>query len=316
MDGSGQVSEFSFDGKLSKEFRAWEKRGAITPGPSNRSPQRNNDLRRYLLSEEYPRDTSIPASQRGKPALSCAFRDFPGGGAVVPTAKVRAELEPIAGEPCHVLECTREFGTVTITDRVWLAHEKGMLPMKYEHLVNGDMVKFVEVEQIAKAAGETGDVWYPAKARLTSGMKQMGYTSYELTTHKFVPNITPDDSRFTIHFPDGTSVYDQLLEVVWTAGQTDAAKLYVVKRGNDPDAAVQASGGGEAAQASHAPAPLPAMAPAAAPAPPVAGTPPAPSRRRTVWAIAASASAAGLVWATVWWTMRYGPRRRSSEPTE
>jgi hypothetical protein len=127
---------------------------------------------------------------------------------------VRPELETVAGKLCHVVEVTNPKGI--IAHRIWVTHECGMLPLKYQHCVNPGLFDEIEVEQVAETAG--GGIWYPVKAYRTQNLKSAGKVKYELTVHAFVPNVKVDDNTFRFDFPNGTSVVDKVLGIEYNVG--------------------------------------------------------------------------------------------------
>jgi hypothetical protein len=124
------------------------------------------------------------------------------------------ELDTVAGKLCHVIEVANKQGI--LLDKVWVAHECGMLPLKYEDNING-RINGIEVEQVAESNG----IWYPVKAYRVQDVESLGYIKYEFTVHKFVPNVKVNDNTFRFDFPNGTDVVDRVKGIEYVAGVED-----------------------------------------------------------------------------------------------
>lgn len=218
------VAAESFDGNNSMEYEPAKRRGVIYRGGSGKFPATVNDVAQCLLMELLPPVGNIPKSRWGKSVFSDDFRDFSKNGQIRPDAKVRLGLETVHGELCHVLECGDDNAEHLSITRVWLAHEKGMLPMKYEKIMSGEVCKTIEVTQLGKATTDVGIIWFPAKATVQSGMSWTGRAEREIVTHKFVPHAVVSEETFKMTFPPGTRVYDKNLEIVYTTGSPELGK--------------------------------------------------------------------------------------------
>ena len=108
--------------------------------------------------------------------------------------------------------------------RVWLAHDKGMVPMKFQQYMQGELARAVEVDELAKASTASGDIWYPTKAHTEGGFSWFGRTKYEIIAHRFVPHAALADDAFNAEFPAGTRVFDKGAGVWYTAGQSGDPK--------------------------------------------------------------------------------------------
>jgi hypothetical protein len=206
------LMEHAFDGSTTREYEAMVEFGTIDPGLIGRAVETTNALKDYMLlrpifgepTQEFP---------DGIPTFSQILRS----GISRSVATVRPNLELIAGQLCHVVEImhkSHNFGY-----KIWVAHDKGMLPLKYQRWDNNKLSGEIEVEQIAKAETGGGDIWYPVKAYRTVNSKSRGTTvKYELTTHAFVPNVKVDDNTFRFDFPNGTRVVDKVLGIEYDVG--------------------------------------------------------------------------------------------------
>jgi hypothetical protein len=209
------LMEHAFDGSTTREYVAMDELGTIDPGLIGRAVETTNALKDYMLlrpifgepTQEFP---------DGIPIFSQILRS----GISTSVATVRPNLELIAGQLCHVVEImykSHNFGY-----KIWVAHDKGMLPLKYQRWDNNKLSVEIEVEQIAKAETGGGDIWYPVKAYRTVNSKSRGTTvKYELTTHTFVPNVKVDDNTFRFDFPNGTSVVDKVKGIEYVVGAKD-----------------------------------------------------------------------------------------------
>lgn len=211
------IMEHAFDGSKTMEYSAREKTGAIYPGPINRSTETMNDLKVYILTDPWPvaREDLAKQYPDGMPRLLRTFRTVSNT-----IASVRPALEPVSGQLCHVVEIDYTAQGGQDQYRIWFAHEKSMLPMKYQER-HGDWYNDeIVVEQIASVETANGTIWYPLKAYRTIDIERTGcgFVKYELTTHKFVPNVAVDNGTFTINFPNGTYLVDNELGLEYTVG--------------------------------------------------------------------------------------------------
>jgi hypothetical protein len=132
---------------------------------------------------------------------------------------VHPNLESVAGEPCHVLE----LDPGGYIEKFWLAHDKGMLPMKTMYLRSQDYVKQKiitrKVKEIASIETETGTLWYPRV--ITEERIQKPNYSYtiEVTIDEFVPNFKASAETFSYEFPNGTLVYDKNKDLRYYVGE-------------------------------------------------------------------------------------------------
>jgi hypothetical protein len=120
---------------------------------------------------------------------------------------VLPNLEPVAGQMCHVLEISNRG---RLGEKIWLANEKGMLPLKRQQYINDKPVVDFTVEQIGCVMTDEGKVWYPKKAYQTTNLQHWGRLRYELIAHEFVPNVHVGRSTFRFDFPKGTRILDRV----------------------------------------------------------------------------------------------------------
>jgi len=139
-------------------------------------------------------------------------------------AKVRPELEYVAGEPCHVIENrTREGGNL---DRFWIAHNKGMLIMKYEATQNGMAFRRGEVLRIDRTVTDKGEFWYPSEAYRQLYLPNEAVKNV-LRVYEFVPHLKIPPDTFDVNFPDGTRIDDQAAGTYYVKGRSPKMRLPV-----------------------------------------------------------------------------------------
>jgi len=219
FDNPEWLVEFAFNGKNTQSYLGSTKGGLIAPGQRGGNEEADEGLKRFMfltihntpdvLKDEYP---------NGIPELAMWFKL----GKLRCRVVVRTHLEYVAGETCHVVEIIddskfrgkpRELKLV-----YWVAHDKGMCPMKYQMLENGELEKEITIEKIAVADMDGNSVWYPQKAYRTISHDEIGTIRNELTVTDFVPNVDVDDDTFRFDFPHGTHVTDRVLGLSYIAG--------------------------------------------------------------------------------------------------
>lgn len=200
LSHAASVLEAAFDGAIGTEYIAATSQGTVERGLKGRNFERMNSLAVAMMAD--------PIGPQRKPRLSLM--------ALVPEDKLKVlpELARVADEPCHVVE----LGNLPADGyRVWLAHEKGMLPLKFEAYDHGQVTAKVTVEKLASTETVTGPIWYPAKSRRTVFRSNARF-EYELTVEQFVPNVATDEKTFRVQFPRGTHVGDFVAGVEYTVG--------------------------------------------------------------------------------------------------
>lgn len=210
------LMEHAFDGMTTMEYWGMEKSGTVQSGLTGRSVETIDIVKQYMLlntirstkyQEEYP---------DGIPMFSLQLKF----GILNSVVTVRPNLEPVAGQLCHVIEIIEKNERANNEAKIWVAHEKGMLPLKYQRYKDDRIVEEIEVEQIGFARTDSSGIWYPLKAYRTAVIhwKDKGTVKYELTTHAFVPNVKVDENTFRFDFPNGTRVFDMILGLRYTVG--------------------------------------------------------------------------------------------------
>jgi len=221
FDKPENLMEHAFDGKTTREYWARYELGTISPGLVGRNVETMNHLKLFMLLTPVPGRRNQDGIVDDTPMFSHYLKSGISDNKVV----VRPELEKVGGELCHVLEILERESKNKSGRKVWVAHEKGMLPMKYERYKNGVLDILVEVYHIAKAQTETGDIWYPAKAYKTISSSTKGTIKYELETHTFVPNIDIRERSFSFAFPYGTHVANTVYNIDYIEGHEAMALI-------------------------------------------------------------------------------------------
>ena len=215
------LMESAFDGQTTREYSAMDKAGMICSGLIDRDVETMNVLKQYMLldtarsrkyAEEYP---------EGIPRFSLFLRS--------PKAKVLPRLEPVAGQLCHLVEIIDKTERTNNVFKIWVAHKRGMLPLKYQHHRNNVLTIEHEVEEIGYTETDGRGIWYPKKVYQTQNRKTFGTMKFQLTTHTFVPNIKTHDNTFKFDFPNGTRILDKVADIQYTVGIEDIDDVPTVR---------------------------------------------------------------------------------------
>jgi hypothetical protein len=109
---------------------------------------------------------------------------------------------------------------------ICLAHEKGMLPIKYQLYMNGALYEEYNIEEIASTETEHGVFWYPKQAHRFLCDEHVGTINQKLTVDYFYPNIAVKNSDFTFDFLKGTHVVDDIHRITYTVGVEGSEKPF------------------------------------------------------------------------------------------
>jgi len=202
----------SFDGEISREYFSEIKFGEITAGLIGRNPDTMNRWKNYICMSKELVGQENPSSlfkhyliedPNSKPELSHIL-----SSAITESrVSVMKNLEIIAGQLCHVLEI---YNKGKLSQKMWLAHKRGMLPLKHQRYKRGITIINFTIEQIGCIKTDKGLIWYPIKAYRMIDKEYLGIVKYELTTHEFVPDIQVDTNTFIFDFPEGTRINDRV----------------------------------------------------------------------------------------------------------
>jgi hypothetical protein len=213
------IIERSFDGTVSKGYMPMDKMGRITSGLTGNVLDGLNHMEIYMLMNRVPLDSYKGDFPEGTPMFSALLRGGIKGG----WAKVRSELEPVAGELCHVVE-TRTSKDSNI-NRIWVAHAKGMLPLRYEVVRDGEVVSKMEVLEVAKTMTDTGESYYPSKAYREINRPRGGKAKFELEAREFIPHVRVSSDTFNVDFPEGTRIRDEVAGISYVKGGSSVKEL-------------------------------------------------------------------------------------------
>jgi hypothetical protein len=228
----------AFDGERNTSYVGAYHTGEVKLGMQNSAAPRTNSLKQYLLLDAIRsrnQDEDIPA-----------FRQYFENREV----QVLPELESVAGTPCHVMEFTGPY----VNGKVWLAHEKGFLPLKFEFKAgdptHGYLFEQRVVDEIASVATDLGVFWYPTKAHRSLRLRNGEESTNELNVTAFVPNVPVARESCRVDFPPGTRINDYIAGILYRTGEIAEADLLGLER--DATRATEANqpGGTEVAGAS------------------------------------------------------------------
>lgn len=220
LDEPLNAYESAFDGEATRQY--WgdgpRRRGRVAPGLRGNPGITERTIEQYLLN------FTVGYKQEDGKYKWVAFMDHLSDLTESGDLRVVVEdnLETVANEACHLVEVGDEGKPAY---RLWFAHAKGMLPMKYQSFsVDGDILKEMVVLETAKVETDTGITWYPSKANLTqrvgeyddSGNHVTGPLTYQLEVSEFTPNVEVNESIFQFEFPAGTEVRDEVRGVDYT----------------------------------------------------------------------------------------------------
>jgi hypothetical protein len=211
------VEEVTFDGIHQNRYLPAQNTGQVFAGLTQKNVGTGNLLKKYLLSEPYLTSASVKVDEEPEfsKIISKALSD--------PnlTVSVRPVLEEIAGQMCHVLdiEFIKKDNTKGKMAVIWVAHEKGMLPMKIQEFGGGTMSRERAVEQIDSVKTKDGVLWFPKKAYEVLNLPaSLGVIKQEFNVLEFVPDIQVDPNTFQLNFPNGTQVADVELGLEYKVG--------------------------------------------------------------------------------------------------
>jgi hypothetical protein len=198
------ITEEAFDGSITMQYGPETKTGRITPGRTGVPGEKMCLLWGYMLLNR-----PLPHEQPNKPLIRYIFTY---------ESSVRQELEKVNGHWCHVIDATY---TVTPWATVWLAVDKGGLPIKYEkhESIKGYATR-INVVKVGSTETETGTIWYPEEAT-KEAIDRDGYRFYRFNVKSLKVNIETSPETFKVSFPPGTEIADEVAGLFYTTGGTD-----------------------------------------------------------------------------------------------
>jgi hypothetical protein len=214
--------EHSFDGSTTREYFAAERSGVIVNGLINVAAEQDNTLKQYMLSDlQQTDDKEKDIYPNGIPTLSSYLK----GGMSNNTITISPTLELVNGQLCHVIKRTAKEQPDKNYVTICLAHEKGMLLIKYQEYKDGVLHEEYNIEEIASAKTEHGIFWYPKQAYRFLCDEHVGTVKLKLIVNELIPNIAVKDSDFKFDFPNGTHVFDKVRGLSYTVGIEGSEKL-------------------------------------------------------------------------------------------
>jgi len=142
--------------------------------------------------------------------------------------KVWAQLERVAGQPCHVVEIDDPENERNI--KFWFAHAKGMVLLKHElTMVSGEHKHYwqMEAQTLGSSLTDAGMFWYPGVLVRKESLDDQRITEYKVEIHEFVPHIKVSADTFDFQFPKGTPVEDQVTSTYYVEGDTNTPRRQI-----------------------------------------------------------------------------------------
>jgi hypothetical protein len=207
------VDEYAFDGTIAKMYTCGDKMGSVIRGKTGRAVERGNRLLDAMLLSTI-RLPDIPQfrDRHPKEVRRIDLHVQRGG-------TVRPHLERVAGEWCHVIDSHREDSSVTSS--IWLAVEKGGLPLRFEHYRrDGGFASTLEVQQIGTTNTDTGAVWYPKESLMTSFV-QYGTVRHKVVIDQLKVNVPTTKDTWDFSFSVGTYVVDWVAGIYYEVGSAE-----------------------------------------------------------------------------------------------
>jgi len=222
IKGSEFLMEHSFDGSTTREYYPAERNGTIAAGLVNRSGEKDDTVQRFMYSDlQKTDDEEKDMYPNGIPSLSSFLRK----GMSNNTITIYPTLELVNGQLCHIIKKTaKEQGDKNYAT-ICLAHEKGMLLIKFQRYDDGVLAEEYNIEEIASTKTEHGIFWYPKKASHFFNDKSIGTIKLKLIVNEFITNIAVKDSDFKFDLPNGTQVVDRVQGIMYTVGVEGSKKL-------------------------------------------------------------------------------------------
>ncbi len=212
--------EAAFDGGISTFCDQRINVGKVEDGIATKGYENLNSLAEYMWLSRYYINSDYPDGQTYFAFWIRAYI-LQGNTNNKYSVRVLPELETVMGELCHVVELVSTIGTRK-QQKFWLAHNKGMCPMKYERSMNQEVVNKVEVMDIAKVMTDIGEVWYPKEVKKVAVDTRVNIGRVQISQFQvqefepYLANIAPD--TFKVNFPDGTYIIDNVLGIEYVKG--------------------------------------------------------------------------------------------------
>jgi hypothetical protein len=196
--------EDSFDGIEYRQLKPANTRGkfigVISPIVEKESSGYEEPYTAYLLASGTPENERITTAE--------AF--FTASAKDSNNVLTSSGAEIVNGITC---ECFRLIRNGKLKKEMWVAPDKGMLPVQYISYYGADTRYQMSVLEIDECNG----IFYPKKAR--KGVYNPSKTIVlEVQVSKFIPNPTVDPNIFRLDFPTGTTVVDRRIGESYVVG--------------------------------------------------------------------------------------------------
>jgi len=136
-------------------------------------------------------------------------------------ASVHKDLEDVDGRRCCVVDSCETDGTVVA--RAWLDVERSLAPLKVQTFdQRRKRVKSEwHAEDFVEISGGGQSIWFPTRVQMMYQGITVITRSISVDKNAIKVNPTISDTLFTIRFPKGTLVQDDVSKTTVTVGQQD-----------------------------------------------------------------------------------------------
>ena len=204
---SALVVQSAFNGSATSQYNPATTSGSINPGRIGLPGEQMSRFWSCMLLNR-----PVPDEQPDTPLIRFYFSA---------KSTVRPQLEQVSGQWCHVVDAPysrKPWATV------WMAVDKGGLPMKYEkHEGVNDYSRSVLVTQVGFVETDAGKFWFPKQA-VKEYTDSNGYRQYKFNVEFLKANIETTPDMFKVSFPPGSAVLDRVAGISYTTGAFDGDK--------------------------------------------------------------------------------------------
>ncbi len=200
-------SERAFNGSATSEYYPGTEFGSINPGTNVLPGEQMCMLWSYMLLYR-----PQPYEKPDEPLIRFCFSD---------KSRARPQLEQVGSEGCHVVDSISP-GRSKPYATVWLAADKGGLPMKFERYTQRFTKKLI-VTKVDFVETDTGKIWFPEQASKEI-IDEYEYRLYRFHVQSLRVNIETTPDMFEVSFPPGTDVIDHVAGTYYTIGASGEKK--------------------------------------------------------------------------------------------